>query len=287
MEKEDLKPVIEAIIFAADHPVSIEKLSAVLQGESREDLKAAVIELKEDYSAAEQGRRGLSIEEVAGGFQLRTRVEHAPWLRRFFKVGMQRISKAAIETLAIVAYKQPLTRAELESVRGVDSAGVLKTLLERRLIKIVGRKDAPGRPVVYGTTKEFLETFEMKDLSALPTLKEIEALDEEETDEDAALIREDLSSEMGRDMAGVAFEEGEGGDTPGEEGAEALGEETEATNQDEDNDEDNDKDDDEDEEEYDDEEAGEAQDEDEGDDEADEEDDEADDEEAGGDRQGP
>ena len=270
MEKEDLKPVIEAIIFAADHPVSIERLSAVLQGESREDLRVALSELTQDYSDAGQGRRGLSIEEVAGGFQLRTRAEHAPWLRRFFKVGMQRISKAAIETLAIVAYKQPLTRAELESIRGVDSAGVLRTLLERRLIKIVGRKDAPGRPVVYGTTKEFLETFEMKDLTALPTLKEIEALDEEETDEDAALIREDLSSDMAGEISEAAYEgegEGEGGETPEEE-AEANGQETEATNQN----------DDEDEEEYD-EEAGEAQDEDEGDDEVDEDedDDEADD----------
>ncbi len=181
MDKETLKPVIEALIFAADHPISIDRLATVLEGAEREDIKAAVIELQEDYSGTtEDGlRRGIFIEEVAGGFQLRTRAEHSAWIKRFFKVGMQKISKAAMETLAIVAYKQPLIRAELESIRGVDSAGVLKTLLERRLVKIVGRQDAPGRPVLYGTTKEFLETFELKDLAGLPTLREIEEFEDD------------------------------------------------------------------------------------------------------------
>jgi segregation and condensation protein B len=177
MDKEGLKPLIEALIFAADHPLSLERIAGCLEGERREDIKAALGELKQDYGTF---GRGIILEEVAGGYQLRTRPEHAPWIRRLFKIGMQRISRAAMETLAIVAYKQPLTRAVIEEVRGVDSAGVLKTLLDRRLIKITGRKDAPGRPVVYGTTKEFLEAFDLKDLSSLPTLKDIEMLEEED-----------------------------------------------------------------------------------------------------------
>lgn len=177
MERDELKPIIETLIFAADHAISLDRLAGVIEGVERVEIKAALDELVTDY---ESRSSGLSIAEVAGGFQLRTRPEHAPWIKRLFKLGMQRISRAAIETMAIVAYKQPVTRAEIEEVRGVDSAGVLRTLLDRRLIKITGRKDLPGRPVVYGTTKEFLETFDLKDLSVLPTLKEIEMLEEEE-----------------------------------------------------------------------------------------------------------
>ncbi len=176
MDRSALKPVIEAVIFSADSPMSFERIAGVMESEDRDELRAALKELVEDY---QDSGRGIYIEEVAGGFQLRTRPEHAPWIRRLFKIGVQRVSRAALETLSIVAYRQPLTRAELEEIRGVDSAGVLRTLLEKRLVKIVGRQDAPGRPVVYGTTKEFLETFSLKDLSSLPTLKEIESLEEE------------------------------------------------------------------------------------------------------------
>jgi len=176
MDRNALKPVIEAVIFSADSPMSFERIAGVMESEDRDELRAALKELVEDY---QDTGRGIYIEEVAGGFQLRTRAEHAPWIRRLFKIGVQRVSRAALETLSIVAYRQPLTRAELEEIRGVDSAGVLRTLLEKRLVKIVGRQDAPGRPVVYGTTKEFLETFSLKDLSSLPTLKEIESLEEE------------------------------------------------------------------------------------------------------------
>ncbi|MFZ3073283.1 MAG: SMC-Scp complex subunit ScpB [Thermodesulfobacteriota bacterium] len=173
MTKDELKPIIEAIIFAADHPVGTDKLCGILEGEKREDVKDALFELVLEYKTA---NRGFYIEEVAGGFQMRTNPSLAPWIKKLFKIGLQKVSRAALETLAIVAYKQPLTRAELEAIRGVDSAGVLKTLLERRLVRIVGRKEEPGRPVVYGTTKEFLETFNLKDLSSLPTLKDIESL---------------------------------------------------------------------------------------------------------------
>lgn len=180
MGREGIKELIEALIFAADHPLSLDRIVAVLEGEEKDEIKAALGELKNDFQT---GGRGLTLEEVAGGFQLRTRPEHAPWIKRLFKIGMQRISRAAMETLAIVAYNQPTTRAEIEEVRGVDSSGVLKTLLDRRLVKIAGRKDAPGRPVVYGTTREFLEAFDLKDLASMPTLKDIEILEEEDVPE--------------------------------------------------------------------------------------------------------
>jgi len=215
MDRNALKPVIEALIFAADHPVSLERILGVLEGESRDDIKGALKELIEDYRGAQ---RGVYIEEVSGGYQMRTQSEYSSWIKRLFKIGMQKISKASLETLAMIAYKQPITRAELEGIRGVDSSGVLATLLERRLAKIVGRKDEPGRPIVYGTTKEFLEVFSLKDLSHLPTLKDIESLEEKEieerylTGENEGANPEDNS--RGRDNI---KKEG-GGDDPGGEG---------------------------------------------------------------------
>ena len=221
MDRAELKGVVEALIFAEDHPITIERIAGVLEGEDKAELRGAVKELIEDYGA--EGR-GFYLEEVAGGYQFKTRPEHAPWIKRLFKIGMQRMSKAGLETLAIVAYKQPLTRADLESIRGVDSAGVLKTLLERRLIKIVGRQDAPGRPVVYGTTREFLETFNLKDLSGLPTLKDIEALEEDiEIGEEDAEEKEQLGEGQAQDEAGRS--EGEVEEVVGEDASEGDNEE--------------------------------------------------------------
>jgi segregation and condensation protein B len=176
LDKDSLKPVLESLIFAADSAISFEKLAGILEGEERAIIREALGDLIEDYRAK---AGGFLIEEVGGGFQFRTNPEFAPWLRKFFKIGMQKISKAAMESLAVIAYKQPVTRGEIEAVRGVDSGGVLATLMEKRFIKIVGRKEVPGRPVVYGTTKEFLETFDLKDLSCLPTLKDIQKMEEE------------------------------------------------------------------------------------------------------------
>jgi segregation and condensation protein B len=186
MEISEIKSIVEALIFAADQPLSIEKIAGVLEGEEKPLIREAVNELVSDYQNEE---RGIYIEKVAGGFQLRTIPEHAAWIKRLFKSQAQKISKPSMETLSIIAYKQPTTRAELEAIRGVDSGGVLRTLMDRRLIKIVGRKDTPGRPAVYGTTKEFLEAFDLKDLSNLPTLKEAliekeeEVFGEEDSDE--------------------------------------------------------------------------------------------------------
>jgi len=176
LDKLSLKPILESLIFAADSAISFDRLAGALEGEERPVIKEALHELIEDYRAK---AGGFLLEEVAGGFQFRTNPEFSPWLRKFFKIGMQKISKAAMESLAVIAYKQPVTRGEIEAVRGVDSGGVLATLMEKRFIKIVGRKEVPGRPVVYGTTKEFLETFDLKDLSCLPTLKDMQKMEEE------------------------------------------------------------------------------------------------------------
>ncbi len=179
MEK-NLKPLIEALIFASEHPLSLARLAALIEDRPKEEIRKALKELVEEYNGQE---RGLYLEEVAGGWQTRTRAEYAPWIKRLFKLGPQRISKPALEVLSIVAYRQPITRAEIESIRGVDCAGVIKTLLEKNLIKIAGRRDAPGRPAMYGTTREFLEVFGLRDLTALPTLKEIEELEKTIKDE--------------------------------------------------------------------------------------------------------
>lgn len=177
MEKESLKPILESLIFASESALTLGNMVSILEGVERGTIRLALDELIEEY----RGRAGgVSIEEVAGGYQFRTNPENAPWVRRLFKTTGKRMSRASMETLSIIAYKQPVTRGELEAVRGVDSGGVLSTLLEKRLIKITGRKETPGRPVVYGTTKGFLEAFDLKDLACLPTLKEIQALEEED-----------------------------------------------------------------------------------------------------------
>lgn len=207
MDKDSLKPVIESLIFASEGAITIQSICNIIEGVDRQAVRSALNELIEDYKAR---AGGLLIEEVAGGYQMRTNPEFSPWIRRLFKVGMQKLSRAAMESLAIIAYKQPLTRGELEAVRGVDSGAVLATLMDKRLIKIVGRKEAPGRPVVYGTTKEFLETFDLKDLSCLPSLKDIQTLEVE----NAAKEAQGLSA-----PEGVSSREGAGEKTGGLPGA--------------------------------------------------------------------
>jgi segregation and condensation protein B len=141
----------------------------------RDDVKAALHTLA--YSYEERGG-GIHLVEVAGGWQFRTRPGFQQYVTRHIKTKSAKFSQSALETLAIVAYRQPITRAEVEHLRGVDCGGVLKSLLEKRLVKILGKKDIPGRPLIYGTSKEFLEIFGLKDLKSLPTLKEIQALDD-------------------------------------------------------------------------------------------------------------
>ncbi|HEX7128398.1 MAG TPA: SMC-Scp complex subunit ScpB, partial [Thermodesulfobacteriota bacterium] len=186
------------------------RMEAVLEGfAAPEEVASALAQLELDYQSPE---RALTLVQVAGGYQLRTRPEMAPWLRRFLAVKPLRFTQAARETLAIVAYRQPVTRGDIEDIRGVDSGGVLKALLDRKLVRIVGRKDIPGRPLLYGTTPEFLEHFGLKDLSQLPTLKEFTDLAAEGRLEQAADGGAAGDGGEPTDAAALAAEEGSGAD---------------------------------------------------------------------------
>ena len=167
------KALIEAYIFASDGPLTLDRLGHLLEC-SRPEIRPVIAELLEDYS---QGQRGFRLYHIAGGYQFRTDPELGPALRKLAKEKSVRFSPAALETLAIIAYRQPITRAEIEYLRGVDSGGVIKSLLERNLLRILGKKDVPGRPLLYGTSRQFLEFFSLKDLNDLPTLKEFASLD--------------------------------------------------------------------------------------------------------------
>jgi len=172
---DDLKAIVESLLFAADAPLTVEKIRAILDTPDAAAIRSVLTGLMEEY---ETRRRGFFLKEVAGGYQLRTRPEHREWVRRMRQSRPGRLSRAAMETLAIVAYKQPVLRSDVEHLRGVDCGGVLRNLLERGIIRVLGRKDLPGRPMLYGTTKRFLEIFDMKDLGDLPTLEDLQELGE-------------------------------------------------------------------------------------------------------------
>ncbi|MDO8462174.1 MAG: SMC-Scp complex subunit ScpB [Deltaproteobacteria bacterium] len=172
MEHSEMKKVIEAILFASGRPLSVGEIRAAFDEEVSTGMIHEILELlKGEY---EQQGRAFRLVEVGGGYQLRTGLEWAPWLRKLEQKRPPRLSVPALETLAIVAYRQPVTRPELEEVRGVDSGGVLKGLLDRRLVRVIGKKDEPGCPLIYATTPEFLSTFGLKDLSDLPSPKDFE-----------------------------------------------------------------------------------------------------------------
>ena len=171
----DLTAIIESIVFAADSPVSLDRLCELLHEYQRDDIKDSLAELVRFH---EERKGGFHLVDVAGGWQFRTFSALQQYVVRHVKAKSVKFSPPAMETLAIVAYRQPVTRIEIEYLRGVDCGGVLRTLLEKKLIRILGKKDIPGRPLIYGTSKEFLEIFGLKDLKGLPTLKEIQALDE-------------------------------------------------------------------------------------------------------------
>jgi len=170
MDQERLSAIIECLLFAAGEPVSMARLSAVLDNVPREDIRRALTDLTSSYANA---GRGIQLEQVAGGYQLRTAREHAFYVRKLLAARPPRLSRPMLETVAIIAYRQPITRPEIEQLRGVDSGAVLDTLLERRFVKIAGRKEAPGRPLIYATTPEFLEAFSLKDLESLPDISEL------------------------------------------------------------------------------------------------------------------
>jgi segregation and condensation protein B len=167
---EDLKPIVEALIFASPDPLSRKALYQLLDSEPREDVDTALALLAKDYEV----RRGLQLVEVAGGYQIVTRPELHEWVRRLFHDRKsQKLSVQALETLAVIAYRQPITAPEITEVRGVNTSGVLGTLLERKLIRIAGRKAVVGRPFMYATTRDFLDKFGLRDLSDLPPVEDI------------------------------------------------------------------------------------------------------------------
>lgn len=173
-----LKGILEALLFVTAEPIPVTRLLALLGAVTKQEVEQALTSLGQDY---EQEGRGLQLAEVAGGYRIVTKAEFAPWLKRLEKVkAPSKLSRSALESLAIIAYKQPIVRAEVEQIRGVETSGVIRTLLERKLVRIVGRKEEPGRPIMYGTTKAFLEHFGLKDLSQLPPLREFKELGESE-----------------------------------------------------------------------------------------------------------
>jgi segregation and condensation protein B len=185
-----LEPVLEAVLFAAGDPIAVSKLTEIIEGATRGEIRAGLKHLASSYLT-----RGFRLVEVSGGWQMRTGPEHHRFVRKLFRERPFRLTRAAIETMAVVAYKQPCTRSDVEAVRGVDAGPVMETLVERNLLRIVGRKDGPGRPLLYGSTSEFLELFGLKSLRDLPTLAEmgdeIEMLAERGEFEAGAAVSED------------------------------------------------------------------------------------------------
>ncbi len=176
MATPDLKIIIEAALLAAGEPLSIERLLVLFEEEARpqrEAVRAVLSELEQEYE-----RRGVELVEVASGFRLQIRRELSPWISRLWEERASRYSRALLETLALIAYRQPITRGEIEEVRGVSvSSSIVKTLLERGWIKVIGHREVPGRPALYGTTRAFLDYFNLKNLSDLPPLAELRDLD--------------------------------------------------------------------------------------------------------------
>jgi segregation and condensation protein B len=173
VEETAMKAILEALVFVSETPVGVDQMREVFGDIPRKDLQRILDEMVEEYNRA---TRGFALIEVGGGYQFRTRPEYGEWVKKLKKIKPFSLSQPSLETMAIVAYKQPILRTEIERIRGVDSGGVLRTLLEKKLIKILGKKDVPGKPLVYGTSKRFLEMFGLKDLSGLPTLKDLAGL---------------------------------------------------------------------------------------------------------------
>jgi segregation and condensation protein B len=172
---ENVKAIIEALVFVSETPLSADRIRDVLGDVERCEVVRLLSEIARD---CEERNAGINLREVAGGFQFRTREDAGPWVKKLIGIKPSPLSQAAMETLAVVAYRQPVVKADVDRVRGVDTSGPLRSLLEKKLVRIVGRKDVPGKPIIYGTTKKFLEVFNLKDLTELPTLRELKDLQE-------------------------------------------------------------------------------------------------------------
>ena len=177
MEASEKRRIVEALILSSAEPLSAAKIAEIIPYCNEGQAKDLVNELNTEYSEQD---RSFEIWEVAGGFQIRTRAEFSGYLQKLQKERAMRLSPAALETLSIIAYRQPVTRAEVEDVRGVDAGATVKSLLERHLIRIAGQREVPGRPMLYGTTRRFLEVFGLERLKDLPTLREIDELAREQ-----------------------------------------------------------------------------------------------------------
>jgi len=196
VEHEEIKAIVENILLAADQPVNESHLQDLLaDGTEKSVLKSILEELLDDYKT-----RNLQVLQVAEGYQLCTRHDYSEWVRKFFKFDkMTKLSQPSLDTLAIIAYKQPLTRTEVEEIRGVDSSGVVRTLLEKKVISPGGRKKVPGRPILYRTTRKFLEYFGLRDLSDLPTLEDFK--------------ENEFENQVSSDQTILPFDESSAGDT--------------------------------------------------------------------------
>jgi segregation and condensation protein B len=213
-----LLAVIEGLLFVTDRPLGVADICAALSAEevTAEVVEAAVTLLLDRHSAGADEGRGFTLVAVGDAWQFRTAREVTPWLAAFTGMRPVRLSRAALETLAIVAYRQPCTRAEIEAVRGVDCGGVLRALLDRRLLRLAGRRNDPGRPNVYASTQEFLDVFGLTSIREMPNLREFTMLGEEDIEAVSALFGEDAESQMTmEEFAQRRAIGGEGGPTPG------------------------------------------------------------------------
>ncbi len=174
MDREESRRIVEALLFVSDKPVSIDALRDVLKDVEPTQVRGIIEELNKEYASS---GRSFSIKEIAGGFQMLTDPVYSRWIAALYKRPSDRLTGPSLETLAIIAYKQPLTRSDIEAIRGVSVDGVIHTLEERNFIKTKGRLDAPGRPILYGTTNEFLQHFGLRSLDELPKLKEFQEAD--------------------------------------------------------------------------------------------------------------
>jgi len=206
MSENRIKHIIEAVLFAAGKPLSIDQLLRVFldaEQPERDEIRAAIEELQKDYE-----ERGIELVQVASGYRIQVGQEMEPWVSRLTEEKPQRYSRALLETLALVAYRQPITRGEIEDIRGVSvSSSIMKTLQEREWVRIVGHRDVPGKPAMYGTTKQFLDYFNLKSLDELPTLMDLRDIDS-------------INAELDLDLPGEAV--GEDGDASPDEGDQAL-----------------------------------------------------------------
>ncbi|HOY09845.1 MAG TPA: SMC-Scp complex subunit ScpB [Candidatus Omnitrophota bacterium] len=206
-ETDFVKNIIEAILFISENPVPFEQIHSVLEEVPLPEIRRAILDLQNEY---EENSRGMIIMEIAGGYQMLSSPHYTDAIRRFFKKKVkEKLSSPALETLAIVAYKQPVSRADVEQIRGVNSDGVVAHLLSKGLIKVAGRKEIPGRPYIYGTTKQFLEYFGLKSLKDLPKLEDFPSLFTNSGEVKAEFVQERGGS-SGEEPVAVPFREGEG-----------------------------------------------------------------------------